>query len=133
VGKPVAAALNDALVPAHTVWFVGCVVIVTASFTVSVKLCEAVPAVLVAVNVMGYAAPLPVGGVPESVADGLSNVSQLGRVFVVWIVGVGLPVAVTVKLPGVPTVNVVPFSLVIVGAVFVPPPPPLVLKFTSSQ
>jgi hypothetical protein len=38
--------------------------------------------------------------------------------------GVGDPVVVTVKLPAVPTVNVVLLALVIVGAVSVPPNSP---------
>ena len=48
----------------------------------------------------------PLGSAPDSVRD-----------------GVGVPVVVTVKLPAVPTVNVVLFALVMLGAV--PPPPPL--------
>ena len=39
VGKPLAAAVNVAVPPEQVVWFVGCVVIAGASFTVSVKFC----------------------------------------------------------------------------------------------
>src|SRR5215472_4438532 len=46
------------------------------------------------------------------------NVTPLGNVPVSLNVGVGLPVAVTVNVPAVPTVNVVLLALVITGAVF---------------
>jgi hypothetical protein len=46
-----------------------------------------------------------------------TNVTPLGSVPVSRSDGVGVPVAVTVKLPAVPTVNVVLFALVIAGAV----------------
>ena len=46
----------------------------------------------------------------------LLNVTPLGSVPVSVSVGVGVPVVVIVKLPEVPTVNVVLLALVIVGA-----------------
>jgi hypothetical protein len=46
-----------------------------------------------------------------------NNVTPLGSVPVSLSDGVGVPVVVTVKLPAVPTVNVVLLALVIVGAV----------------
>ena len=46
------------------------------------------------------------------------NVTPLGNVPVCVIEGVGVPVAVTVKFPAAPTVNVVLFPLVIAGAWF---------------
>ena len=52
VGKPLAAAVNVADAPAHTVWFDAAVVIAGAWLTVSVKVCVAVPALFVAVNVI---------------------------------------------------------------------------------
>ena len=44
------------------------------------------------------------------------NVTPLGSVPLSLNVGVGVPVAVTVKLPDVPTANVVLAALVMVGA-----------------
>ena len=63
---------------------------------------------------------MPAAGVPLSVAVPLpllTNVTPLGSVPVCVSVGVGVPVVVTVKLPAVPTVNVVLLALVIAGAV----------------
>ena len=54
------------------------------------------------------------------------KVIPLGSAPVSAIDGVGVPVVVTVKLPAVPTVNFLPFALVIAGAV--PPPLPAGLK-----
>ncbi len=45
-----------------------------------------------------------------------TNVTPLGSVPVLVNAGVGDPVVVTVKLPAVPTANVVVFALVIAGA-----------------
>jgi hypothetical protein len=47
----------------------------------------------------------------------LTNVTPPGSAPVSVKVGVGVPVAVTVKLPAVPTVNVVLLALVIAGGV----------------
>ena len=64
---------------------------------------------------------MPAAGVPLSVAVPLpllTNVTPLGSVPVCVSDGVGVPVVVTVKLPAVPTVNVVLLALVIAGAWF---------------
>src|SRR5207245_3753352 len=76
------------------------------------------PTPLAAVNVMGYVPPVPAAGVPLSTPVVALNVTPLGKVPVSLKVGVGKPVAVTVKLPAVPTVNVVLLALVMVGAWF---------------
>jgi hypothetical protein len=63
---------------------------------------------------------VPDAGVPLSVAVPfplLTNVTPLGSAPLSLTDGVGVPVAVTVKLPAVPTVNVVLLALVIAGAV----------------
>src|SRR6266850_42883 len=63
----------------------------------------------------------PDAGVPLSfpVPFPLStNVTPLGNAPVSLRVGLGVPVAVTVNVPAVPTVNVVLLALVITGAVF---------------
>jgi hypothetical protein len=76
---------------------------------------------LVAVNVREYVPPVPAAGVPLSVAVPFplsTNATPLGSVPVSLSDGVGAPVVVTVKLPAVPTVNVVVFALVIAGAWF---------------
>ena len=63
---------------------------------------------------------MPDAGVPAMVAVPLPlfvNVTALGSVPDLVKDGVGEPVVVTVKLPAEPTVKVVLFALVIVGAV----------------
>ena len=63
---------------------------------------------------------VPDAGVPLSVAVPfplVTNVTPLGSAPLSLTDGVGVPVAVTVKLPAVPTVNVVLLALVIAGAV----------------
>ena len=70
---------------------------------------------------MGYLPAVPAAGVPLSVAVPfplLTNVTPLGSAPVSVTDGVGVPVVVTVKLPAVPTVNVVLLALVIAGAWF---------------
>jgi len=79
------------------------------------------PTPLLAVKVSTNIPPLPDAGVPLKVAVPFplfTNVTPLGSVPVSVRVGVGAPVVVTVKLPAVPTVNVVVFALVIAGAWF---------------
>jgi hypothetical protein len=61
--------------------------------------------------------PIPAAGVPLSTPAEL-NVTPLGNAPVSVKVGTGGPVAVTVNEPAVPTLNVVLFALVIVGAWF---------------
>ena len=63
---------------------------------------------------------MPAAGVPLNVAVPLpllTNVTPLGSVPALLSEGVGAPVVVTVKLPAVPTANVVLLALVIDGAV----------------
>ena len=76
---------------------------------------------MLAVKVRGYVpGVVPEAGVPLSVPVPFPlslNVTPLGSAPVSLSEGVGLPVAVTVKLPAVPTVNVVLLVLVIAGAV----------------
>ena len=85
---------------------------------------------------------VPAAGVPPSVAVPFplsTNVTPLGSAPVFVSDGVGDPVAVTVKFPATPTVNMALLALVIAGAgtetvkvsVAVPVPPPLLaLKVT---
>jgi len=69
-----------------------------------------------AVNTSGYVPAVPAAGVPDRTFVTLLNVTPAGNVPVWVTVGVGLPVTVTVNEPGVPSVNVVLFAEVIVGA-----------------
>ena len=89
--------------------------------TVSVKSCvTAGPAPELAVIVSGYSSAVPAAGVPASVAvpSPLSvNVTSAGSVPVAVSVTGGGPWVVTVKLPAVPTTNVVASALVIVNPV----------------
>ena len=91
-------------------------------FTVKVKLWLAgLPTPLLAVKVSKYVPPLPDAGVPLNVPVPFPlslNVTPLGSAPVSVSVGVGAPVVVTVKLPAVPTVNVVVFALVTAGTWF---------------
>ncbi len=59
---------------------------------------------------------MPAAGVPLSTPVAAVNVTPLGKAPLSLSVGVGKPVFVTVKLPLLPTVNVVLFALVIAGA-----------------
>ena len=70
-----------------------------------------------AVIVIGYVPPVPAAGVTLSRPAEL-KVTPLGKLPVSVNVGVGKPLAVTVKEPAVPTVNVVLFALVNAGAWF---------------
>ena len=75
---------------------------------------------MLAVKVRGYVPAVPDAGVPLSVAVPFPlfvKVTPLGSAPDSVRDGVGDPVVVTVKLPAVPTVNVVLLALVIVGAV----------------
>ena len=65
--------------------------------------------------------PAPAAGAPDKVAvpSRLSrNVTPLGNVLVSVSDGVGVPVAVTEKVPGVPTVKVALLALVIASPAF---------------
>jgi len=70
-----------------------------------------------AVNVIGNVPPVPVAGVPLNTPVEVLNDRPLGSVPDSLNVGVGKPVVVTVKFPGVPTRNVVLFALVKAGGV----------------
>jgi hypothetical protein len=73
---------------------------------------------LEAVIVRLYTPPVPAAGVPDNVAVPFAlsvKVNPAGRAPDTDNEGVGWPVAVTVKLPGRPTVNVAPAGLVIAG------------------
>jgi hypothetical protein len=88
-------------------------------FTVSVKFCVAlVPTPFEAVKVM-LRMPAELGpGVPPSTWVTALKVIPLGSAPLSLKVGVGEPVAVTVKEPAVPTLKVVLFALVMAGAWF---------------
>jgi len=78
----------------------------------------AVPVLFVAVIVIVYVPPVFAPGVPVSVAVPfllLVKLTPLGSVPVLVSDGAGVPLAVTVKLPSVPAVNVVLLVLVIAG------------------
>jgi hypothetical protein len=126
VGDPVVVTVKLPAVPTVKVVLFP-LVIAGAWFTVNVKVCvAALPTPLLAVSVSVYIPPLPDAGVPLSVAVPFplfTNVTPLGSVPVSVNVGVGDPVVVTVKLPAVPTVNVVLLALVIAGAICVAAPP----------
>jgi hypothetical protein len=114
-GKPKAVTLNVPDAPTVKVVLFG-LVNEGASSTVNVKLWVAsVPAPLCAVNVMPYVPPVLVAGVPLSTPVELLNVTPVGSGPDSLSVGAGVPVAITVNVPGAPTVNVVLFELVIVG------------------
>ena len=88
-----------------------------ASFTVSVKVCEAAePTPLLALMVSEYVPPVPPAGVPESTPVVLFRVTPLGRVPVTPKVGAGSPEAMTVKLPALPAVKAAELAEVIAGA-----------------
>jgi hypothetical protein len=130
VGLPVVVTVKLPAVPTvNVVPFA--LVIAGAWFTFSVKLwLAAVPTPLLAVKVSGYVPPAPDAVVPLRVPVPFPlslNVTPLGSAPVSLSEGVGLPVAVTVKLPAVPTVNVVLLALVIAGDV--PPLATVSVKF----
>jgi hypothetical protein len=114
-GNPVAVTVKVPAAPTLKVALFA-LVIIGASFTVSVKLCGALlPTLLVAVNMIEYVLPVPAAGVPLSTPVVVLNVTPVGNAPVSLNVGAGNPVAVTVKVPAVPTVNVVLLPLVMVG------------------
>jgi hypothetical protein len=119
VGVPVAVTVKLPAVPTVNVVLFP-LVIAGAWFTVSVNAWVAgEPTPLLAVIVNGYVPAVPEAAVPLNVAVPfplLTNVTPVGRAPASVREGVGVPVAVTVKLLAVPTVNVVLLALVIVGA-----------------
>src|SRR5271157_2354479 len=96
------------------------VVIGGPGITVRVKFWVAsLPTPLEAVKCREYVPPVPAAGVPLSVAVPLplsANITPLGKAPVSLRLGVGEPVAVTVKLPAAPTVKAALLALVMAGA-----------------
>src|SRR5206468_9998818 len=78
----------------------------------------AVTAQLVAVKVRNSAVSAPAAGVPDNTPVVGSKVRPLGTVPVTDSVGVGVPVAVTVKESARPTLKVAALALVMAGATF---------------
>src|SRR5687768_7128110 len=122
-GRPEVVTVNVPRLPTVSV-VLSALVIVGASFTVRVKFCVGdEPAVFVAVKVIAYVPPVPAAGVPLRVPVPLplsTKLTPVGRGTPprVMLALVGNPVVDTVKVPSVPTVNVVLLALVIVGASF---------------
>jgi len=112
VGEPVAVTVNVPAVPTTKVVLFA-LVMAGAWLTVSVKLCVALlPTPLLAVKEIGK---LPdCVGVPDNTP--LEKLTPVGRVPASVIVGVGKPVAVTVKVLEVPVAKVVLLALVMAGA-----------------
>ena len=71
---------------------------------------------MLALKLRGYVPPVPPAGVPESRPVAALKGTPLGRLPVTPRVGAGVPVAVTLKLPALPTVNVVELAEVMAGA-----------------
>jgi hypothetical protein len=122
-GAPVVVTVKVPAPPTVNVVLLALVIVgaVCAAFTVKVKVwVAAVPTPLLAVKVSGYVPEVPDAGVPLSVAVPFAlevNVTPLGSVPVFVTEGIGVPVVVTVKVPFVPTENVVLLALVMLGAV----------------
>jgi hypothetical protein len=120
-GIPVVVTVNVPGEPAVNV-VLAALVIAGAWFTVSVKLWVAVlPTPLLAEIVRAYVPPVPPAGVPLNVAVPFplfTNVTPLGSAPVCVNEAVGVPVVVTVNVPGEPAVNVVLAALVIAEAWF---------------
>ncbi len=106
--------VNDPAAPIANV-VLAALVIAGAWWTFSVKLCVVLPELFVAVKVMACAPAVPAAGVPLSVPVPLPlsmNVTPPGNAPVEVIDAVGVPTVVTVKVPRLPTVNVVLVALV---------------------
>src|SRR5205823_5546445 len=119
-GKPVVSTANNPEVPNVKAALLR-LVKAGASSTVKAKLWLAGdPTPLLAVNVTEYVLPVAIAGVPASVPVPFPlsiKVMPPGSAPVSANDGVGLPVAVTVKVPAVPTTSVILFALVIAGGV----------------
>ena len=115
IGAPVAVTEKVPDVPTVNVVLLA-LVMADDWVTVNMKLCEALPELLLACMVIEYVPPA--AGVPLSVAVPLwlsTNVTPLGSAPVSVKTGVGVPVAVTENVPGVPAANVALGGLVNVG------------------
>ena len=114
-GTPVVEKMTDPAVPMVNVG-VPIAPMVGAWSTCSENDCVALGATpLVAMIVRGYVPPEPEPGVPERTPPDV-KLTPLGRALAVLNVGAGDPFAVTLKLPLVPTTNVVVAALVKLGA-----------------
>jgi hypothetical protein len=113
-GVPVAVTVNVPAVPIVSVALFA-LVIAGAEFTVSVRFWLAFGTTpFCAVIVIGYVPPAV--GIPARTPVAALNVTPVGSVPLSLHVGPGVPVAVAVKVPAVPTVNVALFTLVMAGA-----------------
>ena len=119
VGEPVAVIVKLVAFPCVIERLIGCevtsgaVVVVT---TVNVKLWVALGVVpLLAVNNMVNGEPSAVSAVPFITPVRLSSLAHEGRPAAAK-VGAGVPVARTVKLPGLPTEKLEVLELVMAGA-----------------
>jgi hypothetical protein len=114
-GKPVAVKPKDSNVLTINVALFA-LVITAAWFTVSVKFCVAFGKIsFEAVTVIGYIPPVPAPGVPLS-TPAVFSVTPDGSAPLSVNVGAGKPLAVRLKEPVEPTVNIVLFALVMTGA-----------------
>ena len=113
--------VNVPAVPSRKVVLLA-LVIAGPGVTVSVKACVPFGEIpLLAVMVMLYVPPVPVAGVPLSVAVPLAlsvKVTPVGNAPVSVIAGAGIPVVVTVNVPAWFTVNAALFALLMPGAWF---------------
>src|SRR5258708_11285466 len=104
-GKPLVVTVKVPALPVVKVVLLA-LVIAGAWFTVSVKLCVALlPTPLDAVKVSGYVPPVPAPGVPASTPVAGVHLQPVGNAAGADSVGAGVPVAVTVKVPALPTLN----------------------------
>src|SRR5579862_9090533 len=102
-GKPLAVTVKLPAVPAVNVALLA-LVMAGAWSIVSVNVwLAAVPTPLEAVMVTVYVPPVPAPGVPLNAPVDVLKVTPVGNVPVSPNVGAGEPVAVTVKVPAVPT------------------------------
>src|SRR5919205_4106418 len=106
-GKPVATTPYSPAAPTRKVVLLA-PIRAGASATVSTKLwLLSVPTPLLAPKVSPYRPPVPALGVPSSAPVAGVNVIPAGKLPLSESDGAGVPVAVTVKLPALPTVKVV--------------------------
>jgi hypothetical protein len=115
-GYPLAVTVKLPALPTVNVALLA-LVIAGAWLTVRAKFCVAAePTPLEAVNVRLYVPPEPAVGVPLSTPVDALNVTPVGNAPDSLRVAAGNPLAVTVKLLALPTVNVALLALAIAGA-----------------